>query len=980
MSSQASAEAIRQMRLQFTVEALQAPIERAQEFYAQAFVDREVIAGRKYTYRLIQKGTNRELASIELVAGKTLPVPAPDFETPIQLGQRMAGLHFKTSASIKEQDFGMLKYEVLREDSRGAKVLASDVALAYTKLGANEETAGIVSFTDPEAPASGAVQYSVRAIDIFGVRGVPAAQTLVMKDLASPRQVGLVAARRTSAPSGLQHSVRVFWVRPTLDTDERPVTIADLGMSVSRRDEEKNLTAAMPTPVVAPETILTLDVIAELIPSAESMLQGMATQAATQKLQGSGAAVTSADIQSEREKIGSMTLAELTTSRPGYREEILGSVAATDIYTVADQNPPPDTHVTYAVIPGLRSTGFSASETRSSRLGIPAKVLPTAPTMGTFVDAAVQSTGSVVVPGASMTNVVRMQPNVGMRAGIQGRRTPDFAPGMSPAQAASARVGAMRAQNFAALPKSSANSLSGSGGRHATVSDILAQAGGQAGPPKATAAQNSIGVARKFNPVAPMNYGRRVTVRWNATPCSSPLSYRVYRAVGTGFVKPADAGAKPGSSANNAVAAPSGSLMSRANKVNVLPASGAATAKKPGAAAATLAQNKSFSPREALATKREGITRIGGKERLFFGNVVPARSEFVLLGETKPGELQFFDLTPLGQSATYYYFVEPVNRWGQQGASAVPKSIKVLPSALPSNPTILGASTANEALTASAPLATTPVIRIKIAANLEEEMVTKYEVYRTEIAVAPPVVPAANATTTSTGLPVAAQDLTAARRDVRDFGMGELVILPSATPVLNTLIRLHDRVRQQSLGASALSPADLSSLRTVQATSTIKTPTFTLVQSYSVKPTDGSEIEILDSTVSGGKAYLYYVKAVSAANLSSGASSSLDAIAALPEAVPPTLLASSFDEDNGVVMITLGIPAPSTRAFSVRRSVEGGELTPMGVIQRAGTGPQMAYQDESVIGGRSYVYEIRSIDQSGSTSRQPLVVTINPAP
>lgn len=982
-SNQPTADEIRQTRLQFTAAALKAGMQKAQEYYGQAFVDQNVIPGKTYTYRLIQRGTDRELASIKIAAGVPPAIAAPDLQVPVQMGQRLVGLHFKPGATAKEEDYGMLEYEVIRQDSRGEKVLSSNVALGYTKLDALSESAGIVTFTDSDAPASGPTRYRVRAVDLFGVRGVPAEQRINMQDLASPLQIGAVAVRRTSSASGLIHSARAFWIAPKLDTDQRTISPNDLSMRVLRTDEEKATTVLVPSPMNAQESVLPLDVLGELIPQTEVILQSLAKTRALQKLQGTGAQPTSADVQSEREILGALTLAEFRVQRPDLIGEMLAGVQLTDIYMLFDQNPPPDTHITYAVVPTLNSTGFSASETRSAKIGIPAKVVPGMPTMTTLVDAAVQSTGSVVVPGVSMTNVVRLQPNVGMRAGIQARRTNDFAPGMSPRQAASQRISALRTQNLAALPKTQfqGGSNLGSGGRNATVSDFVAQAGPQARPGGNLAAPAASTQIRVAAPLAPMNYGRRVTIRWTGVPYTSPVQYRVYRATGTGFVKPADPAAKPTGPVGLAAQSAPGSLMTRANELRATSSAAPTAAPRTSVGQATRrAVDTESTPRLDLATRREGITRIGTKERLFFKDVEPARSEYVLLGETKPGEVQFVDLTPLSQSATYYYFVEPVNRWGQLGAPAKAKSIKVLPSALPSTPTILGASTSNESLDSSAPLATTPVIKIKIAANLEEEMVIRYEIYRTEIAAARPAVPAPNTATNSTGVPIASTDLTAPKRNIQEYGMGDLVLIPSAAPLLNTLVKLHDRTSQATLSASALSSAALSSLQAVQAVSTVTTPSFTLVQTYQVKPTDGAQIEITDASVSGGKAYLYYVKAVSAANLSSGASSSLDAIAALPEAVPPTLLGKTFKEDDGIVTITLGISAPTTRAFSIKRSVEGGQLTPMGVVQRAGNGAQMIYQDETVIGGRSYVYEFRAIDQSGSTSRQPLLVPINPAP
>lgn len=676
-----------------------------------AFTDRRVLSRGSYTYELsiVENGVERPVASVAVEIGSNDKPPTPVVETPFQYAQNTAALKAELPANANENAFGMLSLRVERQVAGGNPVPVNDkpLAFSFTPTADGKLIAPLVTLYDVQAPRSGKVRYLFRSEDIFGRLSDPAIAEAEMRDLATPvaapitrtaanpnaaipdvtTQLARLGVRATSAlidgKGERPHRVMVYWTKATYATDELdaqgqalPNTPGNTFQYMVEQIEPEPRGASTVVVAAAPGapvdlSLLTLGTLFQLRPDWEQVLLSWA------KKLPKGLQTTLAEAQ----------------QLPGM--EINGDNWQFVVNGILQQEvaPKDDAYYNFRVSPILTRNERIGESITTTKIGVPAFKLPSAPTALQLSEGPAPTVASGFAAGKGVTNAIRLQgaPGVEGPAGVINPNNLD-------ARAAGQKIMA---------PKQAAkNASTRNGGGNAPK--MLNAAG-------STTTQQS--AARRF---AVVNFGRKVTLKWTPPGYSSELKFHVYRAIGSGFVP---ASAPIGASAPPA----SGPPILAGPQKNAGTLSGA---QKPQAARAQVPKTAPFS---------QGAVHAGGK--VFARNRVPSDSEYILLGATDFRKNEFIDLTPRSQATTYFYKVVPVNRWGATGAPSAPLSIKVLPSMKPSTPKL---AKVVAALDPANP------VRIVVETNPIEEEVRKYEVYRIEVPT-PPQAPSAVNSAGSTG-------------------------------------------------------------------------------------------------------------------------------------------------------------------------------------------------------------------------------------
>ena len=131
----------------------------------------------------------------------------------------------------------------------------------------------------------------------------------------------------------------------------------------------------------------------------------------------------------------------------------------------------------------------------------------------------------------------------------------------------------------------------------------------------------------------------------------------------------------------------------------------------------------------------------------------------------------------------------------------------------------------------------------------------------------------------------------------------------------------------------------------------------------------GSELTFTDTTVEGGKAYLYRLIAVNVAGLNSEPTLPYDGIPLKVSADPPTLDggATPFNSDTLTVSFRVLRPASGANAYLIDRSSDGGQ-TWKDLGARESGGQITNIEDKLARGGATFLYRVRAVDMAGNVS------------
>lgn len=436
------------------------------------------------------------------------------------------------------------------------------------------------------------------------------------------------------------------------------------------------------------------------------------------------------------------------------------------------------------------------------------------------------------------------------------------------------------------------------------------------------------------------NYGRVISLSWQPPQYMTPVFYRVYRAVATGYRTPSG----------------------ESTSVGLRPATSGTGKERTEVQTKTVGLSKPISGSNQRPLLQRG--RPLGSAAKFMGEFTPGRDEYSLLGATKDAETAFTDLVPRSQSMSYYYVVEPVNRWGQTGARSAPLKAMLDPSLNPSVPIIESVAAENDGS-----------VKLTIATNLAEEKVIKYEVYRLEVP-----------------MPVVPKSTTDPTKPVRPTFAGAAAIkLNKVTATSGKTITQGPPIRGRfGVGAkpekSVLTKVLQGNLFAVKSPGTagaklssnpqMNLANYTMVTTLTPSASTGGAMPFDDTTVQGGKAYVYRVIAINVAELKSDPTLPYDGIPIKVVADPPTvdLGTTPFDETSYTITFKVNRPASGANAYLIERSSDAG-VTWKDLGARECVGAITIVDDKPVRGGQTYRYRVSAVDFAGNVST-PVEVTV----
>ncbi len=159
------------------------------------FVDSKVDTGMKIHYILRKYNKDftvkmPDLATCDIVVGSDPMPPAAIVEDPIQTGANTIQLHFEAPTTVDQSAFGLLRYQVLRKDSTwntNIPISNQPVLLNYTSV-EGKMVPTVTSYTD-SGIAVGPVEYTIQTIDAFGRMTSAAPKTTQLIDTMSPNDV-----------------------------------------------------------------------------------------------------------------------------------------------------------------------------------------------------------------------------------------------------------------------------------------------------------------------------------------------------------------------------------------------------------------------------------------------------------------------------------------------------------------------------------------------------------------------------------------------------------------------------------------------------------------------------------------------------------------------------------------------------------------------------------------------------------------------
>ncbi|MHB8635335.1 MAG: hypothetical protein ACYC96_02565 [Fimbriimonadaceae bacterium] len=882
----------------------------AAETLGMGFDDTKVTLNAPYTYTLkaIIDGVENPIATFKITVGKDPLPPAPLVEEPVQTGVQAMSLHLEIPQGVDEASFGMLYYKVLRTDAThpaGVVLANGHIVPTYQTTSGGVEVASLVSYLD-SGVAIGNVSYGVQLFDSFGRSNAsPVAVTAVVKDIAPPAPVTGATATYQAPKGGGGQFVIVHFAPSKGDATASKPNPADVSYLYLRKvadDPSAAWTAVTPTPVAlayAQESRLTVREMGALYPqmlTAERVAAQRSLTKATPRLR--------ATIASRIVAVGQMKFTAFKASNAG-----LIAVNAFPVGEFADTSVQPDHYYEYRIVPVLKRNGVAGDMGATSPVGVPALAKAAAPSSVNLVDAIAPM--SLAFKG-SATNVLKLQPSHGI-----------YAPGSLVASAGSLANGLKMAQTMVNTRVASSRAFTG-----------LRVVG---------------------HPVA-ANFGRMVTVSWTPPAYSSALSFKVYRANGTGFTSNLKATLPPADTLK-------GSAEGQAARFQVGRKVPVRTViQNPRVIAAGLPKT---SQRPVLAGL--GIYRPISSLLAFSFDTPPPLAAYSLLGQTKPGESQFIDLIPRSQANVFYYYIVPVNRWGMVGASSAPAKVKTLPSLPPSVPAMMSASPTES-----------QTVSVGVEPNVTPEDVVEYRLYR----MAFPMVATRVAVGASSGTLVAG----------RLLGLGK--VQAGATQVSKTFGSRVLMAKGVGIAGGAKfgilqteSPAvSLSAYQGLVATSVRRKlprpalpvellPVFILsnyqqVASAKVDPANTSPVAVEDKTAVPGVEYVYRIVAVDSAGLLSEPSTVMDAMAIKLWCDPPTISGqATYAAATNTVSMTLAPPLSGCQAFVIERAIDAAATKFIQIKMLAANGPTpVVFTDSAVRPGQTYTYHVTAIDSAGNSS------------
>ncbi len=870
-----------------------------------SYSDDKVVVGQSYYYELraITKGQESLAVRTRVTVGQDTPAIKPIVEDPIQLSQTEVGLHFSALSDSDSVEHGLIQYNVYRVVDGVRTLVNGDkpIVQSYAPTTDGKLQEHLLTFADAKAPARKSFSYEVEATDIFG-RKASTSVACTMADLAEPLEqpvpicVGPLEKGLPSVKNQKDLAVGIYWVPARHTTEDTPTSIANEGRGEGRKTWEKivyvvlrrDAEASSSNPVVVSDQLtaagtpvtdfseLTVGAMLKLYPGIASQLNPLMK---TKTNPGGMTEDSPASLLFNQRKYPSL---------PNWR---------LDVVKLVDTKTNPDHYYTYQLTAVLSRNGRNGIHQNSGKVGVPALIVPGSPSEVQQSNVLAPSTPaeyqSLKARGA-MTNASSRQLDQG-RLSAQG----------------------------------------------ALLKPVTAGVG--RGAAQVTSGKSSATQATKKKPVVvgvQTNYGRVVSLNWQAPQYITPVFYRVYRAVATGYRTPSGESTSVG--------------LRRAT---------AGTSKLKSEAQV---QTGGASKVAKVATQRPLLQRgvaLAGTAK-FMGEFTPGADEYSLLGATKDAETAFTDLVPRSQSMSYYYVVEPVNRWGQAGSRSAPMKAALDPSLNPSVPIIESVAAENDGS-----------VKLMVAMNLAEEKVTKYEVYRMEVPM--PVVPKSKTDPTKPVRPTFA-------------GAAAIKVNKLTTAPAKTIAQGSSAKGRFGVGAKPEKSVQTKELQgnlfAVKAPGTagaklvanpqMNLANYTLLTTLTPSAATGAGLPFDDTTVQGGKAYVYRVVAINVADLKSDPTLPYDGIPIKVVADPPTvdLGTAPFDEITYTITFKVNRPASGANAYLIERSSDAG-VTWKDLGARECVGPVTIVDDKPVRGGQTYLYRVSSVDFAGNVST-PVEVTV----
>jgi len=491
---------------------------------------------------------------------------------------------------------------------------------------------------------------------------------------------------------------------------------------------------------------------------------------------------------------------------------------------------------------------------------------------------------------------------------------------------------------------------------------------------------SKLGQIGKFGISASMrDIGGVQGISWDrATAGGQPYTYKVYRAVATGYV-PTPTGAERSIGIQN---------LSEQQQRGILDGTIGMTSLKPGMATTALAQEP---PRKYPMVV---VNKFGAGSQYYDLITAVPRERWLLAGEVKSGT-RFGEEIGKAQAHFVKYRVIPVSRWGIEGSSA---EITVrIPATLPPGMPTLNLVHPNQTERAH--------IDVDFQGNLLQEDVTAYRVYRKPLPprnqmmdilskkgfvlaqkfVKPdPVGPVAQKPTDPIAVPFKPAATTTAVATPP----------PSSTPAAQPFATTISQAAATASAVTFTKPSKFASmmLREVSEQRGIGDKvTMKLVDTQRIydvlglydmtgyqevgvlsvpDPSKAAKLTFTDKSAEPEIEYAYRVVAQNRDGLQSRPSVVLDASAHKTRAAPPASVALA--STAGGVQITW-VAGPDSMAYIVQRAAEGGKF-----IQITGMLPGLLkFTDFSTRSGRTYQYQVLAVDKFGNVS-QPKPAAQNP--
>jgi hypothetical protein len=896
--------------------------------------------------------------------------PTPNVEDPVQIGQFKVGLNFSIPAN--PADYGMITYNLYRvaggetiHVNKDRPILASFDETPDGKL-ANK----LLTAVDDAAPI-GPVEYRVEAVDCFGVAGPLQRVAFTVADVAVPFGTPTFAAQGPTDTGKLKDvqpgpdEVRVYWTPQRLADDQvdksgKPlpnVEQSSYTYQVERIDHESerpNPVALTRNPEMGKPADLkrmSLGTLLRLRPDFADVIES-ARKAAAGTGKGDGS------------EVPPLVDPETTSADEFLKRPWWDKVPNVEIFEIVDKTPQVDRYFRYRLTCRLERSQRLGESTETSPVGVPATVMPKDPTGIQISDrlAGISAADFASLKGAR-NNALAMQPAPGI-SGPAGLIDVKVTDSRSRGQELLRQYREKPVEAITSVPLTSRR-----GG-------VLAQ--GQA-PKPFTASTTKKKTVTAPPTGSPANYGRIVSLSWRAPAYPTPLTYRVYRAVGTGIRTKTGLPTPIRLQSHYGKALTPSRLIVRPSVSNIQSAAGATRTPRPAPRAGVLGSGPQAAQMRSMQFVRgTSLAQIGVA---FADEFEPDQSEYVLVGETGPSETTFTDVIPRGQSTAYFYVIEPVNRWGSRGSKSTATKKRMDPSLTPSPPKM-------EAVTPTKDQS----VNIVLNPNVREEDVKIYEIYRIEgrLAVPPPAPapPPTGPVTVRRGMQFRAGKIEAVSRPnlATQTISGNVGIQTQSGRSLAAANASTPGTAQNELGIRSMD-SPVTSLAEAQRSGNlamnaevkrmVDPANYTKVHTLTVSPSDAGPFYWEDKTVEGGKSYIYRVVAINTANLKSTESALLDATVFKTSVPAPTLASPPNIGASGVILNLKVDPRDGAKAFIIRRQVGTKAMRQLGTVAAAQSGNVTAFQDNAIRSGVAYNYEIQSVDYAGNVSlplRQTVVI------